>query len=103
MIALRADHDIDRRRAADDLGAFRLRDAAGHRDTHVAAISRGLFLDHAQPSEFRINLFGGLFTDVAGIENHQVRVIQAGGFDKSFGSQRVDHALRIVNIHLTAV
>ena len=37
MIALRADHDVDHRRAADDLLAFGLRDAAGDRD----ASSRG--------------------------------------------------------------
>ena len=32
VIALRPDHEIDRRRAADDLLAFGLRDAAGDRD-----------------------------------------------------------------------
>ena len=32
MIALRTDHDIDDRRAADDLLALGLRDAAGDRD-----------------------------------------------------------------------
>ena len=103
MIALRADHDIDRGRAADDLGAFRLRDAAGHRDTHMAAISRGFVLDDAQPSELGVNLLRRLLTDVAGIENHEVRVIHAGGLDKAFGRQRVHHALSIVDIHLTAV
>ena len=103
MIALRADHDIDRGRAADDLGAFRLRDAAGHRDAHVAAVSRGLVLEDAQPSELGVNLLRRLFANVAGVENHQVRVIHAGGLDKAFGRQRVHHALRIVDIHLTAV
>jgi hypothetical protein len=103
MIALRADHHIDRGRAADDLGAFRLRDAAGHRDAHMAAISRGLVLDDAQPSEFGVNLLRRLFTDVAGVENHEVRVIHAGGLDEAFARQRVHHALCIVDIHLTAV
>ena len=103
MIALRADHDIDRGRAADDLVAFGLRDAAGHRDAHLAAVSRGLVLGDAQPSEFRVNLLGGLFANVTGVENHQIRVIHAGGLDKAFGRQRVHHALRIVDVHLTAV
>ena len=47
MVALRAHHDIDHRRAADDLGTFGLRDAAGHRDAHVAAIARGFVLGDA--------------------------------------------------------
>ena len=38
MIALRADHDVDHGRAADDLLAFGLRDAAGDRDLHVATL-----------------------------------------------------------------
>ncbi len=37
MIALRADHDVDHGRAADDLLAFGLGDTAGDRDLHVAA------------------------------------------------------------------
>ncbi len=38
MVALRSDHEIDRRRAADDLLAFRLGDAARHRDHQAAAL-----------------------------------------------------------------
>ena len=37
VIALRPDHEIDHRRAADDLRAFGLRDAARDRDRHAAA------------------------------------------------------------------
>jgi hypothetical protein len=36
MIALRPDHEIDDRRAADDLLALGLRDAAGDRDRRAA-------------------------------------------------------------------
>ena len=103
MIALRPDHDIDRRRAADDLLALGLRDAAGHRDVHGAALARGFVLDDAQPSQFRIDFLGGLFADVTGVEDHQIRVIDAGSLDKAFRRQRVHHALRIVDVHLTAV
>ena len=103
MVTLRTDHDIDHRRAADDLLALGLRDAAGDRDAHVAAIARGFVLDDAQAPELRVNLLGGLFADVAGVENHQVRVIHAGGLDKAFRCQRVHHALRIVDIHLTTI
>src|SRR5205085_5529238 len=40
MIALRADHDIDHRRAADDFLALGLRDATGHRDVDLTPIAR---------------------------------------------------------------
>ena len=103
MVALRADHDIDHRRAADDLGAFGLRDAAGHRDAHLAAVARGFVLGEAQPPQFRVDLLRCLFADVAGVEDHQIRVIHVGGLDKAFRRQRVHHALRIVDVHLTAV
>ena len=103
MIALRADHDIDHRRAADDLVAFGLRDAAGHGDAHVAALARGFVLGDAQPPEFGVDFFGGLFADVTGVEDHQIRVVHACGLDKAFRRQRVHHALRIVDVHLTAV
>ena len=103
MIALRADHDVDRRRAADDLLAFGLRDAAGHRDAHLAAVACGLVLGDAQPPELGVDLLGGLLADVAGVEDHQIRVLHAGGLDKAFGRQRVHHALRIVDVHLAAI
>jgi len=83
--------------------AFGLRDAAGHRDAHVAAIARGFVLDDAQPSELRVNLLGGLFADVTGVENHQVRIVNTCGLDKAFRCQRVHHALRIVDVHLTTI
>ena len=103
MIALRTDHDIDHRRAADDLVAFGLRDAAGHRDVHLAAVARGFILGDPQPSQLRIDLLGGFFANVAGVEDHQVRIVDAGGLDKAFGRQRVHHALRIVDVHLTTI
>src|SRR5262245_31860017 len=103
MIALRADHDIDDRRAADDLFTFGLRDAAGDRDVHLPAIARGLILHHPQPAEFGIDLFGRLLADVAGIEDDEVGVLSARGLDKAFTRQRVHHALRIVDVHLAAI
>ena len=103
VIALRTDHDVDHRRAADDLLALGLGDAAGHGDFHVPAAARGLVLDDAQPPQFRVHLFGGLFADVTGVEDYQIRIIRARGLDKAFGRQRVHHALRIVDIHLTAI
>ncbi len=79
VIALRSDHDVDRRRAADDLCAFRLRHAAGDHDPHFAPLARGLLLGEPQASQLRIDLLGGLFADVAGVEDHQIGVIGTGG------------------------
>ena len=103
VIALRPHHDVHDRRAADDLLAFGLRDAAGHRNIHLPPVARGIVLDETQPSQFRIDFLGSLFSDVTGVENHQVRVVHAGGLDKAFPCQRVHHALRIVDIHLTTI
>ena len=103
VIALRTDHDIDGRRAADDLRAFGLRDAAGDRDLHLAAIARGVILDDTQPSEFGIDLLGSLLANMAGVEDHQIRIIGAGRLDKALRRQRVHHALRIVDVHLAAI
>ena len=103
MIALRADHDVDDRRAADDLRALGLRDAAGDRDAHLATVARGFVLGDAQPAEFGIDFFGSLFADVAGVEDDEIRIVGAGGLDKAFRRQRVHHALRIVDVHLAAI
>ncbi len=103
MIALRPDHDIDHRGAADDLTAFGLRDATGHRDAHVAPRAGGVILGKAQPAELRIDFLGRLFANVAGVEDHQVGIIDARGLDKAVPRQRVHHALRIVDVHLAAI
>ena len=103
MIALRADHDVHRRRAADDLGALGLRDAAGDRDAHLATLPRGFVLDDAQPAEFGIHFLGRLLADMAGVEDHQIRILSPIGLDKALRCQRVHHALRIVDVHLAAI
>ena len=103
MIALRTDHDVDHRRAADDLGAFRLRHATGDRDAHLPAVPRRFFLEQAQPPQLRIDLLGRLFADVAGVEDDQIGVVGVRGLGKAFARQRVHHALGIVDVHLAAV
>ena len=103
MIALRADHDIDDGRAADDLAAFGLRDAARHRDPHLAPVARCFVLGSAQASELRIDFLGRLLADVTGVEDHKIGVVGVCRLDESFRRERVHHALCIVDIHLTAV
>src|SRR5258708_28536478 len=97
MIALRTDHDVDDGRAADDLLAFGLRDATGHRDPHLATVARSLVLGDPQPPEFGVDLFGSLLADMAGVEDHQIRIFSAGGLHKTLPPPSVHHTLRILD------
>ena len=103
MIALRADHNVDNRRALDDLAAFGLSDTAGYCDTHLAAIACGIILRDAQAAEFGVDFLRRLLADVTGVQNDEVSILGVGRLDESFRRQRVHHALCIVDIHLTAV
>ena len=103
VIALRPDHEIDRGRAAEDLLAFGLRDAAGDRDRHVASLRRRVLLQHAHAAELGIDLLGRLLADVAGVEDDEVGVVRRRGLDEALGRQRVRHTMRIVDVHLAAV
>jgi hypothetical protein len=103
MIALRAHHDVDGRRAADDLFALGLGDATGDRDPHLAAMARRLVLGDPQPAQFGVDLFGGLLPDVTGVEDDEIRLLGALGLDEALARQRVHHALRIVDVHLAAI
>ena len=103
MIALRPDHDVHGRRAADDFLALGLRDAARDGNAHLTAVACGLVLGDAQPPEFGVDLFGSLLADMAGVEDHEIRILGAGRLDKAFARQRVHHALRIVDVHLAAI
>jgi hypothetical protein len=60
-------------------------------------------LGDAQLAELRIDLLGRLLADVAGVEDHQIRVVDIGRLDEAFRRQRVHHALGIVDVHLAAV
>ena len=102
MVALRADHEIDRRRAADDLLALGLRDAARDRDHELAAVVRGRLLHHADAAELGIDLLGGLLADMAGVEDDEVGVVRRRGLGIAFGCERVRHTMRIVDVHLAA-
>ena len=102
VVALRADHEVDRRRAADDLLALGLRDAAGDRDHQLAAVARRRLLQHADAAELGIDLLGRLLADVAGVEDDEVGVVRRRGLGKAFGRKRVRHTMGIVDVHLAA-
>ena len=73
MVGLRAENQIDRRGAADDLLALGLGDAAGDGDDEIAVVLFQLL----QLAELGINLLRGFFTNVAGVEHDQVGGVAA--------------------------
>ena len=86
VIALRADHEIDRRRAAQDFLAFGLGDAAGDRDRQAASARRGVILQYAHAAELGIDLLGRLLADMAGIEDDQIGIVRHRGLGKTLGA-----------------
>ncbi len=104
MIGLRSDDQVDGRGAVHDFLAFGLGDATRDGDGHAAFATRQLVFAHfLEPADFGIDLFGGLFADMAGIEQHQVG---AGGLVGDLVAQRpqqIGHAFAVIDIHLTAV
>jgi hypothetical protein len=102
LIALRADHEVDRPGAADNLGTLGLRHAARDRDHHCAAFARRRLLEHAHAPEFGIDLLGRLLADVAGVEDDEIGVARGGGLGVALARERVRHTMRIVDVHLAA-
>src|SRR5258708_20476035 len=103
MIGLRTEDDVDMGGAAEDLGAFGLGDAAADREDHPAAGFRARRLQRAQPPELGIDLLGRLLADVAGIEDHHVGLVGFGDETVAERRQKIGHAGRIVDVHLTAI
>jgi len=81
---------------------YRSRDTAGNRDNQPAVFSRGRFFQPAHAAEFGIDLFGGLFADVAGVEDDEVGILHCSGLDIAVRRQRVCHPTRVVDVHLAA-
>ena len=103
VITLWTHHHIDHRRAADDFGAFGLSDAAGNGDQRFLAGAGALFLEAANPSQFGIDLLGGLFANVAGVEEDQIGLLHVWRFLIAGRRQRVCHPLGIIDVHLAAI
>ena len=103
MIGLRSDHQIDHRRAPGDFVALGLRYAPGNRDHHVGAGGAPFRLPLLEAPQFGKNLLGGLFTDVAGVEDHQIGLGDLVCAPIAVRGQRVRHALAVIDVHLTAV
>ncbi len=103
MVGLRTDDQVDHRGAAHDLLALGLGHAAGDGDLQGAAARGAALLHLADAAQLGIDLLGGLLTDVAGVQHHQVRVVRLGGQGVAQRAQDIGHALAVVDVHLTAV
>ena len=103
MIGLGTQHDVNMARTAHDLRALRLGDAAGHRDDRgLAGFAASLFGD-LQAAQFGEQFFGGLFPDMAGVDDHHIGRLRRIHGNIAQGRQDVRHAGGVVNVHLAAI
>ena len=103
VIGLRSDDEIDDRCAVDDLLALGLGDATGHGHAHLHA-PLGLFgLQQLDAAQFGIDLLGGPFADMAGVEQNEIGVLDHFGRLVAIARQGIAHTLRIVDVHLAAI
>ena len=96
VIRLRSDHDINRRRAADDFVALGLRDAARDGDDRLLA---GAFL---QAADLGIDLLARPFANVAGVEDDDVGFFGRRRARVAIRLHQLAHAFAVVDVHLTA-
>ncbi len=102
VVVLRADDDIDRALAAQDLAPSAW--ATQPATTSLVASPRGgpRLLDLARLAELGIELFRRLLADMAGVEHDEIGVGDFGGLAIAFRQTQVGHALRVVDVHLAA-
>ena len=103
VIGLGTEHQIDGRGAAAHLLALGLCDAAGHADNEVLTPAGFFLLQFAQTAKLRIDLLGRLFADVAGIQNDNVGLFGRIHLGIARRGHDIDHAGRIIDIHLAAI
>ena len=99
VIGLRPHDKVHQRHPADDLVPLGLGHAARDTDLEV----RPLGLERLQAPEVGIELFGRLLADVAGVQQHHVRVLGAVRLDIAFRAHGLGHALAVIDVHLAAV
>ena len=103
VITLWPHHHIDIRRAGGDFLALGLRHAACHRQQHAPPRFRKLGLMNAHPPQIGIHFLRCFFADMAGVKNHQIRIVRRVSRFIAKRLQHVAHPLRIVDVHLAAV
>ena len=100
--ALRTDHDIDRRLAAQDFRSLRLGKAAGDNQRRPLPRPAAFVLEFAQLAEFGIDLLRRPFANMAGVEDDKVGVFDRASLAVALLGRNVRHSLGVVDIHLAA-
>ena len=99
MQGLRAEHDIDVRRAPQDRRALLAGHAAAHTDQQTGIGQ----LERAHPPQIRENFFFGLFAYRAGIEQNDIGFFRFAGLHHALaGAQQIRHLVRVILVHLAA-
>ncbi len=102
MVALRADDNVDRGLAAQDLRSLGLSDAARDDQHRPAAGALAFLLELAQLAELGIDLLRGAFADMAGVEDDEVGVFDARGLVVPRLGGEIAHSLGIIDVHLAS-
>ena len=102
MIALRTDHDIDRRLAAQDFRPLGLGDAAGDDQRRPPPRPAALVLELAQLAELGIDFLRRPFADMAGVENDEIGVLDRMSLAVALPGRDVRHSLGVVDVHLAS-
>ena len=97
---LRTDNHVDGLGASQNLRTFLLRDAAGHRDERPVP---GLELHLVEFAESRKELLLRLLPHAARVDQHHVRIAIIRRRLVAGLVEETGHALRVVDVHLTAV
>ncbi len=93
-----AEDGVDPRRPLHDLVPVFLGQAAANGDLQ----SRPLLFKRPELAEVAIKTVVGVLPYAAGVENHDIGVLDAMRRDHSFGFEQAGQALRVVHVHLAA-
>ena len=102
MISQRAGGEVNERRAFGNLFVFGLNHAADDADNGVKPGGQTLLFEGKDTAQVGKNLFRGFFSDMAGVENNQIRRFGAGSGRVAQRFQNTDNPLRVINVHLAA-
>ena len=99
VITLRANDQIDQRHPAQNLGPLGLGHTAGDTDAQI----RVCRFQRTQTANIGKHLFGGLFADMAGVDQHQIGLFCLIRGDIALRAHGFDHTFAVIDIHLTAI
>src|SRR5215469_10133334 len=103
MIILGAENEIDERDPAKNFGPLGLCYTAAHCYNRLAAASRIHQFYLAERTKLGEQFFDCLFANVTRVEDYQIRFVGLLDGKKSERRQDLEHARRVVDVHLATV